>query len=64
MALSANIRKYNKLFLTVEILGPHSGVAEDSNVLGMLHCIMVPVAPHFLEGTIILLQLTTVLQKR
>jgi hypothetical protein len=49
MALSVNIRKYNKLFLTGEILGPHIGVAEDSNGLGMSHCIMVPVAPHFLK---------------
>ena len=49
MALTVNIRKYNKLFLTHKIWDPHSGVAEDSNGLGMLLCVMAQTFPHFLK---------------
>jgi len=45
---SVNIRKYNKLFLTHEIWGPHSCVAEDSNNMGMSLCVMAQTVPRFL----------------
>lgn len=49
MALRVNIMKYNKLFLTHETWGPHSGVAEDSDSLLMSLCVMAQAVTHFLK---------------